>query len=712
MALSVPKPDSGVHEPVRSPRRVDVYLVSGDDGFLIEAGPAFSDRFRTRSIDDVAELPDPSDHRNWLVVLDAGSQNDPRATVAILEQRIAGRPLIVVVPDGDTADWRSVLLRGAVIDVVPRQELQQPRFAAALLQAEARIHAAPSATATPLGGEAPARRALSPLVTGAIALTAIAAVAGLWLSHRSGVRVTGAAGPAAAPPATASMTSPASTAPGNAPSVTELLSAARVAFANPKTVLPRVDADTHGESALELYSQILARDPANDEALDGMVRIWAVGRARIQADIGVGKLDEAAQLLASFKTAPVDTREAGELDAALATARPHWLVTRTQQSIAAGDVAGAEQLLAQLVATGAESATVADLRRALEARKTDLQLTGMAHDVKAALDAGALLDPANDNADTRLQAMRQVSRSSTLTLNAQRDVQSALLASAQDATGKAQFELAQRLLAAAVELGVTPGTTEAKRALQAEMDASAQRAAAAAAAAASARLAASSTAQPAPKAAPVEEVIAAKPVRALEVEYPKHAAEENLSGFVVVEFTLQRNGQASGAHVVEANPPKTFDASALAAVSHGRFDTSRLVNNQPQRARIKVSYAASAQNGNQVPAAAPAVATAPAAPAAPAAAPEAGLIAAKPVRPLDVTYPDMAMAAKLEGYVIVEFMLQHDGRALGAHVVESSPSGIFDANAVAAVARGRFDTSSMAGAQPQRARIKLGFKAS
>jgi TonB family protein len=250
------------------------------------------------------------------------------------------------------------------------------------------------------------------------------------------------------------------------------------------------------------------------------------------------------------------------------------------------------------------------------------------------------------------------------------------------------------------------GTAEAKRTLQAAMDASAQRAAAAAAAA-SAKLAASSIAPSAPITPPADEFIAAKPTRPLDAVYPLAAADANTPGYAVVEFMLQRNGQASGAHVIESNPPKTFDASALAAVAHGRFDASRLVSDLPQRARIKVSYTPSAKAANSNPPIAPAVAK----PATPPAA-AADFITAKPAWPLDVIYPKTAAEGKIQGYVIIEFMLQHDGRAAQAHVVDSTPAQIFDANALSAVSRGRFDTSSLVNGQAQRARIKLEFKAS
>jgi TonB family protein len=707
MALPARNPERGTHAPVRAPPRVDVFLISTDDAFLIEAGPAFSDRFRTRSIDKLDDLPDPAAGGNWFVVLDTSGQTNAQAIIARLADRIGTRPIIAVLDDGDMTDWKPALAHGTIVDALPRQELPRPRFAAALLKAAERVQTGVAPPPRGPGATGASRQAWTALAAGALA---IAVAAGWWLYQRSASTPTPAPGAAAM----ARVRAPASgaPAPGTAPSVIELLSAARIAFADQKSVLPRGDAEPPGDSALELYGQVLARDPGNDEALDGVARIWTVGRARIQADIAAGKLEEATQLLATFKAAPVDAREIGEVESAIALARPHWLATRAQQSIDAGEFATAEQLLGQLTALGGEASAVLELRRALDARRTDVQLGALARDVKAALDAGALLEPANDNASTRLQAMRQLSRGSTLTLNAQRDVQATLLGAAQQATRRDQFELAQRLIDAATELGASAGTAEAAKALQAEIAASAQRAAAAAAAAAAGAAERSAAPTPPPP-PPAEEFINAKPVRPLEVAYPRAADAAGISGYVIVEFTLQRSGRATGARVVAANPVSIFDASALAAVSQGRFDTSHLGNLPTQRARIKVTYAssvapagASALNVN--PTAAAASAPTPPAPALPA----ADVIAAKPVAPLDVVYPDQAASRHIQGYVIVEFLLQHDGRATEAYAVESAPAGVFDANALAAVARGRFDTSALTGAQPRRARIKINFKAS
>ncbi len=714
MALPARNPESGTHAPVRTPQRVDVFLVSTDDAFLIEAGPAFSDRFRTRSIDKPDDLPDPAADAGWFVVLDTSGQPNAQAAVARLADRIGTRPIIAVLDDGDTTDWKQALAHGSIVDALPRQELLRPRFAAALLKAAERVQNGVPPPPPGPRAEGAALRARTALAAGALA---IAVIAGWWLYHHNASTpppATGATSMARGRATDSGSPAPAP-APATGPSVTELLSAARIAFADQKSVLPRVDAEPHGDSALELYGQVLARDPRNDEALDGVARIWTVGRARIQADVGAGKLDEATALLATFKAAPVDPREISEAESAIALARPHWLATRAQQSIDGGEFATAEQLLGQLAALGGQDSTVLELRRALDARKVDAQLGTLARDVKAALDAGALLEPANDNAGTRLQAMRQLSRGSTLTLNAQRDVQAALLSAAQQATRKDQFELAQRLIDAATDLGASAGGADAAKALKAEMEASAQRAAANAAAASASQAERSPAPIPTPS-HPAEEFLSARPVRPLDVAYPRAADDAGISGYVIVEFTLQRNGRATDARVVQANPQSVFDASALAAVSQGRFDTSRLGNLPAERARIKVTYASSAapasaaRIGASAGAANPSAAGAPALPAPET--PAADVIAAKPVAPLDVVYPDRAAERHIQGYVIVEFMLQHDGRATEAYAVESAPAGVFDVNALAAVAHGRFDTSALVGSQARRARIKINFKAS
>ncbi len=54
-------------------------------------------------------------------------------------------------------------------------------------------------------------------------------------------------------------------------------------------------------------------------------------------------------------------------------------------------------------------------------------------------------------------------------------------------------------------------------------------------------------------------------------KYPLEAQRAGLSGEVVVEYTVATDGSVSAARVVRANPPRTFDREALAAVKRWRY---------------------------------------------------------------------------------------------------------------------------------------------
>jgi TonB family protein len=572
----------------RGPRNrlLDLVLVSSDDGLLIELGAVVGNRFRTHPVDRVDAAAAAVSGPAWMAIIDAGSQEDARAAVARLEQQHRGVPLIVLAATDDVSAWIGALSRGVIIDVIPRREITGPRLGTALTAAETRLRAVPAASAQPAKAAPAAIRSLRFFLLGAIALVVVAAT-GWWLVRRPGAQVPAASVPAITTgPSAAAATAAASSKPQT---VLELLSAARVAFADQKQLLPRSDGEAHGDSALELYAQALAQEPSNDEAIDGMRRLWSVARPRIQSDVAGGKLDDAARLLTAFKSSGVDAEAVRELDTSLASARSRFqALTRVQESIAANDVAGAEQQLSQLGALGVDRNTVQELRRNLDARRADAQVTTLAAAVKAALDSGALLDPANDNARTRLAALRAVSRTGAQTLAAQHDVQAALLARAQDATRRQQFDQAQRFLGAAGDIAATTEVADAKKALQAEMDAAAQRAAVAAAAAVPADKPKAATDSAAPKA--VASYFPARATQPLHVDFPTAAAEKHQQGYVIVEFTLQPNGRATDATVIDSSPPKVFDRSALDAVSRGHYETQALNDHPTHRARIKLNF--------------------------------------------------------------------------------------------------------------------------
>ena len=583
-------------------RRPVLYLLSSDDGLLIELGPLLADRYRTRPIDS-AELLEPGSTVSWAMLIDATTRADSRAQAARLEQQHPLAPLLIICADGAMADWASARSRGMVSAVIERGALQTAAFAEALATVDRQLSGSASdatgAATRARRRPALARRSVLLLVTVALILAGSLA----WYLRQDnptlptvvmrtttpGQTLTTQPTPFAAP-ANPPAALPAS---GNAPApvpaprrpVLELLSDARVAFREGKSLLPRTDEAAHGDSALELYMQVLAQDPQNEEARDGLQRLFTVARARMQSDLGAGKLDDASHLLAAFRDVGFAADQLAALESAIASARPRWLISQTRAAIVSGDTGTATQLMAQLAAGGGDRSVVTELRHELDVSNTRNTLTDLAARVHTAIGAGALLNPDPDNAQARVQAMQQLDRNHPVTLAAQRELQAAILTRAHSATRAAQFDQAQQLLTAAADYGSGAELATARNQLQDEMQAAQSRTVAAAAAVRDAQKQATAANQ-----APAD-FIRARPVAPISVAFPQQAYDAGQHGYVIVEFMLNPKGKALEPHVVEADPSRIFDAAAMQAVRSGRYDTSALTDpGKAQRARIRISF--------------------------------------------------------------------------------------------------------------------------
>ncbi|VXB09656.1 Protein TonB [Luteimonas sp. 9C] len=85
--------------------------------------------------------------------------------------------------------------------------------------------------------------------------------------------------------------------------------------------------------------------------------------------------------------------------------------------------------------------------------------------------------------------------------------------------------------------------------------------------------AAQNTPAPAPATpAPAAATAQLRPLSTPAPRYPADALRAGTSGEVMVEFTVGVDGSVSNARVVRADPPRTFDREALAAVRRWRFE--------------------------------------------------------------------------------------------------------------------------------------------
>jgi periplasmic protein TonB len=655
-------------------RRTKVIIVGAGDDLLMQIGPALSDEYHSYSVDTAAEIAGLSASA-WIGVYDASNEAAALSAFARIESQYSEHPWVVICADEDRARWSDALARGAICALIARGELSVPTFADALERATQRQTAVPRAASSATHTSA----IIPTLWIAGAAVIAVAAGATWWMRNArphtppaaaaTGQTLAAAAGsPARSVPAAG---------PGGQPAapqgVENLLSMARVAFRDPATQLPKAGAAAPGTSALELYGAVLARQPRNREALDGVRRLQDVARLRIQNALAAGDADSAARLVAILPHTDIAPQELRALQDSVAAAQLKQLEARARSAMIAGKLAAA--------------------------RRLEAELNAAAEQVRAAIFSGSLLEPANDNARTRFLLMRELNAASPQTLAVQHELLLALLRRAQAAIGRQDLEVAQQTLAAAQDFGSKADLAPLRGNLDAAL--SATRGAAAARG--------SGPALDAKAAA--ELILSPKPTHNLQVDFPPLALAQNIQGYAIVEFMLNPNGSASAASVVESSPPRTFDGEALAAVRRASFSTKDLADpKKAQRARLKINFTLS---DSAAPAAGTSRSAAALGGAAPSSAPAdpSRILSPKPTQPLQVEYPKMALGLNRTGHVIVEFMLNPDGTPGSPTVIESVPAKLFDHEALMAVERARFVTTDLADpTKPQRARVKISFK--
>jgi protein TonB len=82
----------------------------------------------------------------------------------------------------------------------------------------------------------------------------------------------------------------------------------------------------------------------------------------------------------------------------------------------------------------------------------------------------------------------------------------------------------------------------------------------------------------------------AMPLVRIEPEYPMHARQNGIEGWVVVEFTISAAGTVKDAVVVASEPGTVFDRAALSAVTKWKYNP-KVVDGRPvERSGIKVRF--------------------------------------------------------------------------------------------------------------------------
>jgi protein TonB len=294
-------------------------------------------------------------------------------------------------------------------------------------------------------------------------------------------------------------------------SVEELLVNAEAAFRNRRYTAPEAD------NALTYYRSVLAHQPDNGEALEGLQRIRSLLDARLQAALAERRIDEASGALAQLKL--IDGA-----NPAFAATEARIVELRITAALESGNLDRASLLLRDATEAGRlpndRLATLhADLERRQAAAQTQRQVAEAARRYAELRGAG----PGSASAES---AQRNAAAPGALAAGEPTDVAGAgpTTDSRAAGTGTAENWSASRP-------GQSPATPHTAAVRMADF----------------------------------------KRTRYVEPVYPKDALKNGVRGEVRLRLTVDTEGRVKQSEVISSSPPGVFDESALAAVRRWRF---------------------------------------------------------------------------------------------------------------------------------------------
>lgn len=667
---------------------VDVTAITTRDDFLLELGQALGGQASIRPVDSLEaalEILGGPARRGQVVVLDALHAGEVRQAADALHGRAPQAVMLVFAAEALERQVAAAVKGSRVFAVLSSPidaRKAQAVFAAVIEEAAARRAAgygtAPASAPPVEFTLGPARS--EPLVSdeprgpggkSRLPLIALAAVAALAIAGGAAwffTRGKSAAPAAPAQPPTAAQAQAPTAAPAAAPTagvtaensaaalpsapsadvsivhgkVDELLEKARLAMRE------RRYTDPAGDNALVYYRSAVAANSANGEARDGLQRVAGVIAGRFDEALNGGRLDEAAQNFANFKAAVPDDPRVADLGSRLANAE-------INKAVADGNLERAAAFLRQAQQSGALNAEQSARWRAdLGRRQEEAKVQRLATLAEDRIREGKLVDPADDSARAYVHQLMTISAASANTQRAQHALAAAFLRKAREAAFARNSAEEDRWLNEARAVGVSAA------------DISAFRSDIAGARAKAAQAEAERLAQ-----------LARERVRDGRLTDP---AQDSAAWYLTQLQSADPQNAAIAA--VSRDLAKQLLERARAAVQAGKSAEQDLAAARRFGADPRDIQAAQQS----------------AAPKASAVDPATLAARLKALRTVPPEYPQKALAEGVAGSVLLTFTVDSKGATRDVEVVQSTPPGMFDRAAVAAVKRWRYQPMIVNGA--------------
>ena len=647
----------------------DLTALTGRDDFLLELGEVLAGRASVHPADslDAAVQHLGASRRGQLLVIDARGTGDVRTNVELAADRfplavilvfteahaekevaaaVKGTKVFAVLPIPMEPAKTAAVLEAALADAeraMPARHAEAPRPARSTAVPTLTDRAATPAASAPSAEQPPAGRGkLLWTGIGALAL-AVAVSAGWFMLHGSPahapVSVTArAAAPRAAQPQAAPLAQPAVDTSIVQGRVDDLLEKARRAMFERHFTTPK------GDNALVYYRSVLAVDPSNGEAKDGLRRVGNVLVSRFNDAISHTQYPQAALALATLKLArPGDPH--------LAAFQQQLITGEFSEALSAGHLNRAAALVTQAGQWGVPAGQIAAWQAELSHQQHSQQIQGLAQQIEARIRANALEGASGAEAD--FATLRTLAPDSKATQRAGAALVAAILAQARNAAVAGQSADESRWVAEARANGASASQiADLQRQIANARSHAALTHLGQLVSLARARLKSGALTQPAQDSAVYY-------LTGLEAAHPTGAI-------------------ASAAAKLRATLVKKLLARAESAARAG------------QTAQVQSDMAQARQWGASGSALSAAAAAASAA-AQPTAADMAQIAASlRRTHYVSPAYPESALADRVSGEVTVQYVVDTHGKTRHVTVVAARPSGVFDRAALDAIRRWRY----------------------
>jgi TonB family protein len=637
--------------------KLSVLLITGDDMLWPQIGPHVGSELLLKQVDSIDEmLTATTSGQPGIVLWDARNQTDAAGVLSRLQLHSPRFAVVALDEASGAPTWTNpIALRQVVAHVA--LPIRSADLTAALESAHEEVNArmallGDGSAAAPGSHDAASAAAGSPatpsdqrripwIPASVIAGVLIAGVgAFLALRHDTPVQPAPAANPEHA-------AQPAGKAPAAADEKIDLL----IEKAG-QAMLDRHFIDPADGSALTFYRSALLLDPDNGEAHQGLQRLAEILFARAQSALDERKFDVALQALEVARSIKPGDSRLSALDERITSLRAELGPAQILATINAQNFDRAAQLIDEAARTKSlSSAKLTQLRDELRRRQQEFALANFAKLIDSRLQQDKLTEPRNDSATYYLTQARASGASPAALQPQAQEIYKRLAQVERTAIEQRRFADADRLLADLHTYGVPVATIAS---LQHDLNtARAQQAAAVPEQPQYLDLAQSRLTQG--KVTEPDNDSALFYVNQLRAADPKNSGLARISGAVQGQILEQAR-----AALDTAQPGR---AEALLQMAAGLGASADLAALNQRLAQLKLAATGM---------------------------PEVQEASLTRVKTIELEYPSEALRRNIEGWVDVSFVVTAEGKISTVKVLDSNPTGVFDAAATKALTRLRY----------------------